>query len=374
MWTIARRPSVVASIGLCIAALVLPQLAKWPEAHGPLVFSALLLGSILTFALRLQHTTTKQRAVMPPSFVIIFSALLLSGPNGATLVAAVGALAAVLGAPERGHPRMQAFADAVAVIVAAQFAGLAYQALGGDATDFTWPWSGLPISAAVIAYHLARGGIGEVVIPYLTKHPVNDAWPREAFRGFPVYLVGASVAVGLVEVVNHEVWEVLPVVGVALFFLYRSYCDYVARLEEDHYRREIVDAIQQGMSVVDMHGRVTHWNDTVERILGCPRDRAMGRGLVSAVPLLSRTELPRAVQETLLDRTSRSLAEVRLPHGTENRILQVNVLPIAGGAAILWQDVTERTHEERERRRTEERLALAAEAANDGLWEWDLRT
>ena len=374
MWTFARRPSVLAAAGLCIAALVLPQLAKWPQAHGPLVFSALLLGSILTFGLRLQHTTTKQRAVMPPSFVIIFSALMLFGANGATLVAAVGALTAVLGAPDRGHPRLQVFADAVAVIAAAQFAGLTYQALGGGSTDFNWPWSGVPISASVIAYHLARGGIAEVAIPYLTKHPVSESWHKEAFRGFPVYLVGASVAVGLVEVVTHEVWEVLPVLGVALFFLYRSYCDYVARLEEEHYRREVIDAIQQGMSVVDMHGRITHWNETAERILGCPRERAMGRALVSAVPLLSRTELPRAVQETLLDRTPRALAELRLALGTEHRILNVNVLPIGGGAAVLWQDVTERTHEDRERRRTEERLALAAEAANDGLWEWDLRT
>ena len=374
MWHLARRPSVVAAAALCIAAVILPQLARWPEAHEPLEFSALLLGSILTFGLRLQHTTTKQRAVMPPSFVIIFSALLLFGPHGATLVAAVGALTAVLGAPERGHPRMQVFADAVAVIVATQCAGVVYQALGGGTTDFHWPWSGLPISASIIVYHLTRGALAEIVIPYVTKHPVNDAWPKAAFHGFPVYLVGASVAVGLVEVINHEVWEVLPVVGVALFFLYRSYCDYVARLEEEHYRREIIDAIQQGMSVVDMQGRVTHWNDTVERILTCPRDRALGRSLVSAVPALSRTELPRAVQETLLDRTSRTFADVRLPHGAETRILQVNVLPIAGGVALLWQDVTERTHEERERRRTEERLALAAEAANDGLWEWDLRT
>src|SRR5688500_8354027 len=165
MWTFARRPSVLAATGLCIAAIVLPQLAKFPQSHGPLVFSALLLGSILTFGLRLQHTTTKQRAVMPPSFLIIFSALMLFGANGATLVAAVGALTAVLGAPERGHPRMQVFADAVAVIAAAQFGGLTYQALGGSSIDFTWPWSGGPIAASVIDYYLRPGGLAVIFIP-----------------------------------------------------------------------------------------------------------------------------------------------------------------------------------------------------------------
>jgi diguanylate cyclase (GGDEF)-like protein/PAS domain S-box-containing protein len=41
---------------------------------------------------------------------------------------------------------------------------------------------------------------------------------------------------------------------------------------------------------------------------------------------------------------------------------------------LLWHDVTERTRAEHALKRSEERLALAAEGANDGLWEWDLRS
>ena len=41
---------------------------------------------------------------------------------------------------------------------------------------------------------------------------------------------------------------------------------------------------------------------------------------------------------------------------------------------LLWDDVTERTRAEPALKRSEERLALAAEGANDGLWEWDLRS
>ena len=50
------------------------------------------------------------------------------------------------------------------------------------------------------------------------------------------------------------------------------------------------------------------------------------------------------------------------------------VLPVADGVTLLWHDVTERTRAEHELKRSEERLALAAEGANDGLWQWDLRT
>ena len=53
------------------------------------------------------------------------------------------------------------------------------------------------------------------------------------------------------------------------------------------------------MSVVDSNGRVTLWSDVLERILGCPRERALGRSLVGAVPALAKTDLPRAISDAL---------------------------------------------------------------------------
>ena len=87
-----------------------------------------------------------------------------------------------------------------------------------------------------------------------------------------------------------------------------------------------------------------------------------------------QTQLPRAVQEVATTRTARTLTHIAVPSGAGARLLEVKVLPVAGGVALLWHDITERTHAEHELKRNEERLALAAEGANDGLWEWDLRT
>src|SRR5262249_3931320 len=56
------------------------------------------------------------------------------------------------------------------------------------------------------------------------------------------------------------------------------------------------------------------------------------------------------------------------------RTFDVRMLPVLGGATLLWHDVTERSQTERAIRKSEERLALAAEGANDGLWEWDRLT
>jgi diguanylate cyclase (GGDEF)-like protein/PAS domain S-box-containing protein len=54
--------------------------------------------------------------------------------------------------------------------------------------------------------------------------------------------------------------------------------------------------------------------------------------------------------------------------------MEVKVLPVAAGVALLWHDVTERVLAEHELKSSGERLALAAEGANDGLWQWNLQT
>ena len=111
-----------------------------------------------------------------------------------------------------------------------------------------------------------------------------------------------------------------------------------------------------------------------ERILSCPRERALGRSLVVAVPGLAKTDLLRAIDEALTEQSPRTLTQLGLTTAGRARILQVRVFPVAGGATLLWLDVTGSARAEHALKRSEERLALAAEGANDGLWEWDLRT
>jgi diguanylate cyclase (GGDEF)-like protein/PAS domain S-box-containing protein len=183
-------------------------------------------------------------------------------------------------------------------------------------------------------------------------------------------LLGASIGVGLVEVINRRMWGALPVLAVPLFLAYRIY----RRLEDQHRRGEVIDSIDEGISVLDSAGLITLWSDVLERIVGCPRERAIGRSLPDALPALRSTELLRAVHDSLTDRTPRMLPHVGLPCSAGPRVLQIAIRPFAGGVTVLWQDVTDRRRAEHSAKRKEERFALAAEGANDGLWEWDLRS
>jgi diguanylate cyclase (GGDEF)-like protein/PAS domain S-box-containing protein len=307
------------------------------------------------------YQAAEDRGVMPPSFVIEFAALLAFGPLAALLVSGLGALI------------RRRVAYGAAVMAATAAASYAHYALGGTTGEFVWPFQGAPIAAAVVVYAFVKVLAMHVVTPLVTRKPVNRAWPKVLLRECPTYFVGAGVAAGVVELLAHRNWQVLPVASVPVFFAFRAYADYLSRLENEQRRLEVIDALEHGMAVVDRKGRLTVWSDELERLVGCPRDRALGRPLASAVAALHETALPRDVAETLNDRRSRTSRCVLRSNGV-SRALEVKLLPVAGGVTLLWHDITERTNAELALKHDADRLTLAARGAKDGLWEWDLRT
>jgi diguanylate cyclase (GGDEF)-like protein/PAS domain S-box-containing protein len=366
------RSTVAALASVFAGAILLPRLAGWAEPDRLYGLAVIVVAAMLTSCLRVQEPASTDRTIMPPAFVVVFASLMLFGPHVATVVAAAAVLTPAFVFARTPHHQM--LIDTGILVVATESAGFAFQATGGVPGVFDWPWQGVPIAAAVVAYHLVQGALAEIVVPLVSRRSIDRSWFARALSGCPIYLLGAGVAAALVEVIDAGLWDLAPVVAGVLFFLYRIYADYVHRLEEEHRRREVIDYLEQGMSVLDRDGRVTLWNDALERMLHCAGDRALGRPLTDAVPALARTDLPRAIKETVEDRKPKVLNHLRLLAGTETRIVQVKVLPVAGGVALLWHDVTERTRAEHELRSSGERLALAAEGANDGLWQWNLQT
>lgn len=374
MWPPSRLSLVLAFALAAIGGGVFLGLAGWPQPDRTLELSGLILAALLTAALATERSTAKDWATMPPSFVIDFTALLLLGPHATMLVATAGAVMQGLTDSERRHRLRRVLVNAATVVAAAQAAGLVHQALGGTIGTFIWPRQGLPIALGVVAYCVVKSASAEMFVPLLTRQPVNRRWPASLLSGGPGYLIGAGIAVGLAAIVGYRMWEVVPVAVVPLYFAYRAYATHVIRLEEDHRRREVIGSLDQGMCVVDSNGLVTLWNDGLERLLDCPRKRALGGSLAAAMPALSKTELPRTITDVLTSGTARQLAHLKLSSAAAGRTLRVRVLPVVGGVTLLWDDVTERARADQALKRNEERLALAAEGANDGLWEWDLRS
>ena len=355
------------------AAIVTPWLAAWVPADRLVDLSAFVLAVMLTASLREQERARADRAMMPPAFVVIFAALMLLGVGAATMVSLAAALtAALVMAP---LSRLDLIVDVIVAIVAVQAADRAHEWTAYVVPDaFVWPWMAIPIAAAVLAYQLAAGLIARVLAPLVTRTPIDRSWLARPVAGLPLYLLGGTVAVMLVDVIDGRMWDVAAILAAAIVCAYWIYADYMRRLEEAHRRREVIEFLDQGMSVLDADGRITLWNDALERMLHWSHSKAVGRRLTDLMPALAKTDLPRAIRDTLDDREGRVLNQLRFAAGKETRIVQVKILPVAAGVSLLWHDVTERTQAEHEIRQRGERLALAAEAANDGLWQWNLQT
>ncbi|HZP48736.1 MAG TPA: EAL domain-containing protein [Vicinamibacterales bacterium] len=307
------------------------------------------------------YRPAEDRGAMPPSFVVELAALLALGPLAAAAVSLVAAAA------------KRRVASGIAAVAATAAAVLVYQALGGTVAAFEWPIQALPIAGAVAAYCLVRVVIAQVLTPIVTRRPIPRAWQMTLLRDSPTYFVGAALAVTIVELIEAQLWPVLAVAAGPVFFAFRAYIDYLTHVEDSHRRREVIDALDHGIAVIDRKGRVTLWGDSVERLVGGSPARVVGQPLVSAVPALRGTVLAKEIDASLADAKARTVRVIMNRNGA-SRTLDVKIVPIADGATLLWHDLTERLRSEQALKRDTERLSLAADGANDGLWEWDLRT
>jgi diguanylate cyclase (GGDEF)-like protein len=366
------------ALGLVAVAMMglgaLVGLTEWPVHAQTLNLAGLALAATAVASFDGRRSYTSDADAMQPSFVLVFVAMLLIGPLEATVVAAATGIAHGLAAPAHARRAARTLEGAITGATAMYAAGAAYQALGGNIGAFEWPRQGLSIAAAVAAYCLVSSTSAGLLIPLIGRQRVKWTWLTRMGRTAPPYVVGAALSIGIAEMVSHQYWEIVPVAIVPAVIVYLGYHDALSRFEDACRRREVTGDLVQGMAVVDHDGAITLWNEALERLLNCPRELAVGNALVVAVPAFSRTDLTRAVDAVLTDRTPRTLPRLVLPVASGSRTAEVRIVPVEGGAALLWHDITELTREEEALKRSEQRLALAADGGNDGWWEWDLRT
>jgi diguanylate cyclase (GGDEF)-like protein/PAS domain S-box-containing protein len=343
-----------------------------PNAGVAVEFCVVTAAAVLASAFAIPRSGANAGAAMPPSFVFTFAALLGFGSNAAILVAAACAATSALVQWHRGDPLHRVMASA-ATVIAMFVTALVYQILGGPTGSFDWPWHAAPIAVAVLAHCLVASVVTELMLPLLTEHAIDRTWPKSLLSTGPTYVIGAAIAVGLVETIHRQAWGALAAAAFPLLLLLRAYHHHLGRCAEDRRRREVIESLGEGMCVVDRLGRVTLWNDTLEHLAGCPRDQALGRSLEDVFPAAACTQLRRALADAPAGRRARTIV-VSLPSPGGAKTLDVQVLPVDGGVTLLWRDMTARAQAERALKRNEERLLLAAQGSNDGWWEWDLRS
>jgi PAS domain S-box-containing protein len=126
---------------------------------------------------------------------------------------------------------------------------------------------------------------------------------------------------------------------------------------------------------VDREGRIVLTNRPPE---GETPETMRGRSLYEQVPEPLRPGLRVAVEGAVRTRESRSYeTRVEAPSGERWWLTRFLPLQRAGevtGVLLLATDVTERKRAERLLEENEERLQLALDGAQDGVWDWDVTT
>jgi len=364
--TPARFFGVYATTAIGVSAPVLLGLAGWPPSLLAFEFVGFMLVTILTAALELRRPATKSAVT---SFVIEFTALLLAGRTAATFVATFGVVLRGLAESQR----RRILINLVTVIAATQAAGFVHAQLGGTIGHFAWPWQGVPIATAAVAYFLVSYMLGEWIVPFVAQQSDSRSRLRKVVGDFPDYILGAVVAVVIASAVDHRMWGLLLVAAVLLVLAYRSYARYLDRLEREQRQRDVIEFLDQGICVVDSDGRVILWNDALQRMVECPRERALGRSLDAALPVLGKTQFARVFDEAVTEGRQRTLSRFMLSTSDGVRVLQVKILPEAERVTVLWYDLTDRSRAEQALQRSEQRFALMEAGAHDGLWEWEIR-
>ncbi|MBI1723955.1 MAG: EAL domain-containing protein, partial [Gemmatimonadetes bacterium] len=171
--------------------------------------------------------------------------------------------------------------------------------------------------------------------------------------------------------------KAIRVMGAIIDITGRKRSDTALRASERRYRT-LVEEMNEGLIVTDLREVIEFVNDRICALLGYPREEMVGR---TTFEFMARAEDREIVvskaqlrEQGISDRYE--LAFRRRSGETVWTLVSGTPLVDAGGAVAgtigIVTDITERKRTEDALRQSEERYALAAAGANDGLWDWDL--
>lgn len=146
----------------------------------------------------------------------------------------------------------------------------------------------------------------------------------------------------------------------------------LARSETD--LRTLFSSMEDVVLVVDKDGRYVRIAPTNPSLLVRPPDELIGQLMHDVLPKNVADRSVSAIQQTLQGSSAIQL-EYDLLVGDKVFWFLANLSKL-DDQNVFWvaRDITERKKSEEELRKSQEQYALAAEGANDGLWDWDIAT
>ncbi len=153
-------------------------------------------------------------------------------------------------------------------------------------------------------------------------------------------------------------------------------CEALRESEEKY--RTITESTTDIIYVIDKTGKQLYFNKQVEHTLGYKREEVIGQNFSKYVPA---SELPRYLAQlsNILFQKEVKHFRTRVYHKDGHLVdVEINGKFIRQNGELVGEgtikDITETKKAEEALHKSEERFSLAMDAANDGLWDWDVPT
>lgn len=149
--------------------------------------------------------------------------------------------------------------------------------------------------------------------------------------------------------------------------------------ESENFSATILTSVNEGIIVYDRELRYTAWNKVMEELTGLAANEILGSSAMDLFPQFMLPGIDRLLLRALRgERVTSQDALFQVPQSGKEGWMSATFSPHTSpdgetiGVVGIVRDISARKLAEQDLRVSEERYALAANAANDGLWDWDL--